>query len=79
MFETIGQRSDVIKSKMVAREKWKAIIISVSYNNLLIVISPLFSKIFNLGQLTLVAEVPFENRLSTLLFFLFRLGDSYAE
>ena len=32
LFETIGQRSDVAKSKMAGREKFEAIIISVYYN-----------------------------------------------
>ena len=48
LFETIGQRSDVMKSKMVARGKFKTrnlfrLLLSLN------VTFPLYSKIYNLG------------------------------
>ena len=48
LFETLGQRSDVMKSKMAAREKFK----SRNLFRLLLILNvtfPLPSKIFNLG------------------------------
>ena len=68
LFETIGQRSDVIKSKMAARGKFKSR--NLFHLLLLNVMFPLSSNICNLGIIwsnlgstpasALAAEVPFK-------------------
>ena len=63
LFETIGQRTDVMKSKMAARRKFK----TRNLFRLLLLLNatfPLSSKICNLGiiwsNLVPTAEVPFK-------------------